>query len=262
MRAATTASTLVLVLMVGLAACGPASNATGCEVPSNVPIDGALLWLKADCGVQAAADGKVTDWASIVGALHALPAGPVFEPILEPDGLAGQPAIQFDGVFNRLDVDLRIDPSAHPDLTVVTVFASDVEDDVTLRKLYGADDGGYDRTVGIDPRATMNYTIFGGTSGVLDYFALSRETPYLTVDSFSSGAFDGWVNGAQALTGAPVAHGGGLPKFYLGGTGTVFLEPWSGPIAEMLVYGRTLTSDERVKVEDYFADKYELRLDR
>src|SRR5262245_8928294 len=262
LRVATTASALALMLV--LAACGQASNETGCEVPSNVPIEGALLWLKADCGVEAGSDGKVTDWASIVGSLHAVPDGPIFQPVLEADGLAAQPAVQFDGALNRLDVDLRIDPSAYPELTVVTVFASDTEDDAPLRKLYGADDGGYDRTVGIDPRATANYTIFAGAgpSGVIDYFTLTADSPYLTVDSYRSGAFDGWVNGAQTLTNVGVAHGAGLPKFSIGGTGNVFLEPWSGPIAEMLVYGRNLTSDERIKVEDYLAAKYELTMDR
>ena len=70
------------------------------------------------------------------------------------------------------------------------------------------------------------------------------------------------MNGAETVAGVAVSHGEGLPKFYLGGHGTVFLEPWEGPIAEMLVYGRSLTDEERVKVEDYLAAKYELTLSR
>ena len=45
-------------------------------------------------------------------------------------------------------------------------------------------------------------------------------------------------------------------------TGIVFREPWKGPIAEMLVYGRSLTPEERIAVEDYLAGKYELTLTR
>ena len=233
-------------------------------MPSDVPIEGALLWLQADCGVQSGSDGKVSDWASIVGSLHATQSEAHLQPVLEPDGLAGQAAIRFDGSFDTLAVDLNIHPAAYPELTVVTVFASDVEDPTTLRKLYGADDGGYDRAVGIDPRAPngMNYTFFGGDAEVEGYFALTADTPYLTVDNFHGEAFDGWVNGAESAAGVPVSHGEGLPIFYLGGHGTVFLEPWEGPIAEMLVYGRSLTQEERIKVEDYLAAKYDLTLSR
>lgn len=252
------------IVAVALGACGQAPNDTGCSVPSDVPIEGALLWLQADCGVQSGSDGEVRDWASIVGSLHATPSATFRQPALESDGLAGHAAIRFDGSFDRLDVDLNIHPATYPELTVVTVFASDVEDPAILRKLYGADDGDYDRTVGLDPRAPngMNYTIFGGQSEVEGYFTLSAETPYLTVDSFRSGFFDGWVNGAETVAGIEVIYGEGLPKFYLGGTGTVFLEPWEGTIAEMLVYGRSLTSEERMEVEDYLAAKYQLTLSR
>jgi hypothetical protein len=43
---------------------------------------------------------------------------------------------------------------------------------------------------------------------------------------------------------------------YLGGTGTVFSEYWSGDLAEIIVYARKLSDAERVQVEDYLAQKY------
>ena len=184
--------------------------------------------------------------------------------MLAPEGLAGHAAIRFDGNGDTLVVDLNIHPAAYPELTVVAVFASEVDQPTTLRKLYGADDGDYDRAVGLDDRAPngMNYTFFGGSSEVEGYFSLSPDTAYLTVDNFRDDEFYGWVNGAESATGIAVNYGEGLPKFYLGGHGTAFFEPWKGPIAEMLVYGRSLTLEERIAVEDYLAAKYELTLNR
>jgi hypothetical protein len=249
---------------LALAACGQATPSSGCEAPSDVPTEGVLLWLQADCGVEST-EGNVTEWSSIIGSLQASQALERQQPEFQAEGLAGHPAVWFDGVFDWLEVDLNIHPEAHPEITVVTVFASDTENTDPLRKLYGSDDGHFDRTVGLDDRAAngMNYGFFGGeTSAVQGYFALSADTPYLTVDSYGPDAFSGWVNGAEAIADRVVGNREGLPKFYLGGTGTVFNEPWNGPIAEMLVYGRNLTDEERMKVEDYLATKYGLTLSR
>jgi cytochrome c-type biogenesis protein CcmH/NrfF len=49
---------------------------------------------------------------------------------------------------------------------------------------------------------------------------------------------------------------------YLGGTGTSYSEYWNGDIAEVIVYGRTLTDAERTQVEDYMAKKYGITLTR
>ena len=265
---------VAVTLMLALAGCGGSgtdpsaeggsSPTSGCTVPPDVPSDGALLWLEADCGVQSGSDGEVSAWSSIVGSLRATQSNTFLQPVLEPEGLAGHAAIRFDGNGDTLAVDLNIHPTAYPELTVVAVFASEVEQPTTLRKLYGADDGDYDRAVGLDDRAPngMNYTFFGGSSEVVGYFSLSPDTPYLTVDNFRDGEFYGWVNGAESATGIAVSYGEGLPKFYLGGHGTAFFEPWKGPIAEMLVYGRSLTTEERIAVEDYLATKYELTLSR
>ena len=261
----------VLTAMLALAGCGGnagspggSSTASGCTVPPDFPSDGALLWLRADCGVESGPDGEVSDWSSIVGSLHATQARVRQQPVLESQGLAGQAAVRFDGDDDKLAVDLDIHPAALPELTVITVFASETDQQTPLRKLYGSDDGGFDRAVGLDDRAMngRNYTVFGGSSEVMGYFSLSPDTPYLTVDNFRADAFYGWVNGEVAIAGNAVSNEEGLSKLYLGGTGIVFREPWQGPIAEMLVYGRSLTDEERIAVEDYLAAKYELELSR
>src|SRR5438067_1231703 len=152
-------------------------------------------------------------------------------------------------------------------LAAILVFAACKQPDAPSppRKLYGADDGGYDRAAGLDDRAEgTNYTVFGGGGGVVGIFKLAANTPYLTVDSYDQPKklLNVWVNGAPAKQNQQIDHGASLDKFYIGGSGTVYHEAWLGNVAEMLVYRRILTDDERKKVEDYLAAKYGLKLTR
>jgi hypothetical protein len=240
---------------------GPDVNIANAAVPTSA----LELWLRADSGVTAGADGKVSSWAVEGSPVKATANDPAKQPTLVPNAIGGKPAVHFDGGTNMLEANINIDPVAAPELTVISVFTSETEAANPLRKLYGADDGGYDRAAGLDDRGGEgnNYTIFGG-NGVIGIFKLAANTPYLTVDSYSQTKkmLNVWVNGAAAKQNQAIDHGAALSKFYIGGTGTVYHEPWLGNVAEMLVYHRVLTDDERKKVEDYLAAKYGLKLTR
>ena len=230
-----------------------------------VPTSGLSLWLRADSGVTAGADGKVSSWAVEGSTVKATAGLPETRPALAQNAIGGKPAVHFDGGTNILEANLNIDPAASPQLTVISVFTSDTDAPTPPRKLYGADDGGYDRAAGLDNRADpFNYTVFGGNADVIGIFKLAANTPYLTVDSYdqTKKMLNVWVNGAPAKQNQQIDHGASLDKFYIGGTGTVYHEPWLGNVAEMLVYRRILTDDERKKVEDYLAGKYGLKLTR
>lgn len=230
-----------------------------------VPTSGLSLWLRADSGVTAGADGKVSVWAVEGSPVKAEAKDAAQQPTLAQNAIGGKPAIHFDGGTQMLEANINIDPAASPELTVISVFTSETDASTPLRKLYGADDGGYDRAAGLDDRAEgMSYTVFGGGGGVVGIMKLAANTPYLTVDSYDQPKkkLNVWVNGAPAKQDVDVDHGAGLDKFYIGGTGTVYHEPWFGNVAEMLVYHRVLTDDERKKIEDYLAAKYGLKLTR
>jgi hypothetical protein len=230
-----------------------------------VPTNGLSLWLRADSGVTAGADGKVSAWAVEGSPVKATADSPEKQPTVAQNAIGGKPAIHFDGGTQMLEANLNIDPAASPQVTVISVFSSETDTPSPLRKLYGADDGGYDRAAGLDDRAEgFNYTVFGGSAGVVGIFKLAANTPYLTVDSYdqTKKVLNVWVNGAPAKQNQEIDHGAGLEKFYIGGTGTVYHEPWLGNVAEMLVYRRILTDDERKKIEDYLAGKYGMKLGR
>lgn len=241
----------------------PPADVSAANAP--VPTGGLSLWLRADSGVTFGADGKVSAWALEGSSVKATAAAPEQQPTLAQNAIGGKPAVHFDGGTQMLEANLDIDPAASPELTVISVFTSETDAPTPLRKLYGADDGGYDRAAGLDDRGDgTNYTVFGGGAGVVPIVKLAANTPYLTVDSYDQPKkmLNVWVNGAPAKQNQQIDHGAALDKFYIGGTGTVYHEPWLGNVAEMLVYRRILTDDERKKIEDYLAGKYSLKLTR
>lgn len=237
------------------------------EAPGSIPQQGLALWLRADAGVTADASGNVSAWASQSSPIKAVADKANQQPKLVANDIGGKPAVHFDGKDNILTAPLDINPSAAPQLTVISVFKSDTDARSPLRKLYGHDDGGYDRTAGLDNRASdtkENYVIFGGTAGVVGIFALQANTPYVTVDSYDNAqkTINTWVNGAPAKQNIRAEHQKGLTTFSIGASGTYYHEMWMGSVAEMLVYTRTLSDNERKTIETNLAAKYHLTLTR
>ena len=229
--------------------------AAGAPIPAN----GVLLWLRAD----DAQPGKLASWQNaLVPNVTATPVHADAPPSVAANAINGHAAVTFDGTDQQLMTSIDIGPVRMPDGTVITVFRSRTPETL-LRKLYGDDNGGYDRAVGLDNRGDgKNFTLFNG-SDVAGYFQLEAEKTYVLVDQYSPKEFSGWVNGNPALSQAkcdwaPEA----LPNMYLGGSGTSYGEYWKGDIAEVIVYARHLSDAERMQVEDYLAAKYGVTITR
>ncbi len=234
---------------------------------SPIPANGVLLWLTGDDALTSATNGKVQTWQNAaVPNVTAKSAKPEQSPAAAANALNGHATVQFDGTDQMLMTSIDISPSRMPEGTVITVFRSKTADKSPLRKVYGDDNGGYDRAIGLDDRSgDKNFTLFSG-GGVVSYFNLEADKPYIVVDEYSPKAFSGWVNGNAALTNIECSWGDkpedALPNMYLGGTGTSYSEYWNGDIAEVIVYGRKLSDAERTQVEDYLAKKYGITLTR
>lgn len=237
----------------------------GVTLPAGAPIpaSGVVLWLVAD-DAKAGADGKISSWsnAAVPGAT-ATADKPELQPSLASAALNGHAAVRFDGEQNMLMTNVDISPAKMPDVTIFAVFTSKTDKKAPLRKLYGDDNGAYDRAAGLDTRGgDHNYTVFAGSADVLGYFDLKADTPYITADQFTKSDFSGWVNGKAALQKVAATWGEALPNLYIGGTGTSYHEMWQGDLAEMIVYGRVLTDPERMQVEDYLGKKYGVAIAR
>jgi len=238
----------------------PATLAAGAPIPAN----GVLLWLAGDDALASATGGKVQSWKNAqVPNGTATAVLPNAMPAAVANAINGHAAVRFDGTNQQLVTTIDIGPKRMPEGTIITVFNSKTADPMPLRKVYGDDNGGYDRAAGLDNRGEpKNYTVFTG-NGVAGYFQLEANKNYLTVDEFSSNDFSGWVNGKSALSKEAAAWSEeALPNLYIGGTGTQYEEYWNGDVAEVIVYARILTDAERTQVEDYLAKKYGITLDR
>lgn len=231
---------------------------------SPIPASGVLLWLSADDAVGSAKDGKVQSWQSpLVQNATAQAVHPDKLPAVVANAINGHAVVRFDGTDQMLMSSVDIGPARMPEGTVITVFRSATAEASPLRKLYGDDNGGYDRAVGLDDRGgDKNFTVFKG-SGVAGYFQLTTDAAYVVVDEYSPKEFSGWVNGSVTLAKVSADwQDDALPNLYIGGTGTVYNEFWHGDLAELIVYARKLSDSERVQVEDYLGQKYGVAMTR
>jgi hypothetical protein len=223
-----------------------------------IPAQGVALWLVAD----DAQPGKLAAWTnSAVAGVTATAAKPEEQPEVVAKALNGHNVVRFDGEQNMLVTTVDISPARMPEATIFAVFNSKTDAKDPLRKLYGDDNGSYDRAAGLDGRGEKNYNVFTG-NGVTAYFDLKANDTYITADQMTKTEFNGWVNGKKMLDKVAAAWEDALPNLYIGGTGTVYHEPWQGDLAELIVYGRVLNDQERMQVEDYLAKKYGLTLAR
>jgi len=236
------------------------SLAAGAPIPGN----GLALWLTGD-DAKSVAGGKLASWTNpLVPNVSASATEATAQPSVAANAINGHAAVRFDGETNMLKTNIDISPASWPDVTVITVFNSATDAKNPLRKVYGDDNGNYDRAAGLDDRSgdEKNYIIFAGDHGVAGYFVLKASQLYLTTDQYTATELNGWVDGKPAITKLVTHWDEALPNMYIGGTGTSYNEFWKGDIAEMIVYARVLTDAERTQIEDYLAKKYGMTLAR
>lgn len=229
----------------------------------SIPSRGVVLWLVGD-DAKTEFGGALKSWGNpYLPGVTANADRPEMQPTVVADGLNGHGVVRFDGMTNMMETNVDISPKQMPNATVFAVFNSRTDAASPLRKLYGDDDGGYDRAAGLDDRGSggKNYAVFIGT-GVAGDFTLKANEAYVTADQFTKGDFSSWVNGKEALQRINAEWSTALPNLYIGGSGTVYHEQWQGDIAEFIVYSRVLSDLERMQVEDYLAKKYGVALTR
>ncbi|HEX9984795.1 MAG TPA: hypothetical protein VGF69_16150 [Thermoanaerobaculia bacterium] len=221
-----------------------------------IPVDGVALWLTGDDALTQATRGKLSSWTGRIAGITASTETATAQPTVMPAKANGHAVVRFDGLDDMLATNVDFSPQGMPQATVFAVFSSNTASATPLRKLYGNDDGNFDRGVGLDPRAIeTNYGFFTG-EGVSKYFTLEPRRYYLTADEYTRTGFSGWVDGRRTVIDTPTRWGETQLMLHIGGTGPTWFEPWQGDIAEMIVYNRSLSNAERKEVEKYLTEKY------
>jgi hypothetical protein len=183
------------------------------------------------------------------------------EPALRPDEGFRDGAYQFAGA-QRLIAPININPAEKPALTMGAWVK--FTDSSGLRKVIGSDDGGWDRTIGIDNRddGITRYTTFIGNGPPL------RGTPTPSNPeawSFIAATYN-QVSGQVVMyvdldatttddplvaVSGPTGFGSGFPTTAIGGLRPDNAnEGWSGWIDNVFFYEKVLTADELTTLRD------------
>ena len=232
------------------------------EAVWSIPSRGVVLWLIGD-DAKPEYGGALATWSNpYLPTAKATADRPEMQPSVASEAINQHAVVRFDGIANIMQANIDISPATMPNLTICAAFTSRTDAPTPLRKLYGDDDGGFDRAAGLDNRGgDKNFTIFTGSGAQGDFSLQSNET-YVTCDAYTKTDVSTWVNGKETLVRVPGTWGTALPNMYIGGTGPNYHEPWQGDIAEIVVYSRVIADLERMQVEDYLAKKYGVALTR
>jgi hypothetical protein len=222
-------------------------------------IDGLALWLVSDRDITFDADG-VSIWSDLSGNdNHATQGSAAFRPAFVAHGLGRRPVLRWDGADDRLDLGLTL--SAPLDGLTVALVARMAQDDCQLHVTFGGfgelrvSDGGD------PPLPTWQTTDTTATPDILTADRGVNDTNWHALVGRYSATGAGnnkqlYVDGA--LAGERLAHGGNaLGSGNVQGelTATSGSVP-AGDVAELVIYDRALTDEERAQLERYFVNRY------
>jgi MYXO-CTERM domain-containing protein len=159
--------------------------------------------------------------------------------VTQVTGYQGQ-AYEFNGSNSYIRIPLNINPSNHPTLTMGAWVKSDVN--VTGKQVISNDNGGFDRTIGIDNRGGgLGWSAFTGTSTVLGYEPVSTGVwtfIAVTYDQANATATL-YVNGESFTQAATLNDGNTFTRI---GSNPGFGEYFDGVIDNVFFFDEVLSS--------------------
>jgi hypothetical protein len=231
-----------------------------------VPSAGLVQWLRSEDAVADVADGaanRVKRWDNQTqygNSVHALQSTTNRMPEKIAGVLNGKPVLRFDAVAGEYDSMKATLVALDKTYSVVAVFAPRASDGTERVVLQGA---------GATSRLSVtNGLILRQASGVVSQLAPAQTNQaaiaVMTCDAQESKFYLNGVNLTQS--GAPVGlwKSTGSSVLYLGaGTGDSALNlPLEGDLAEVLVYDRLISDNERRRVEAYLSARYAIPMAR
>lgn len=212
------------------------------------------LWWRAD---SAVVNDQTTAmrWKSRVGLGVALQTNQGRVPLLIPNGLQGRPVIRFDGSNDDLSTNVT-GPGGNA-FTVFTVTKAATHAD--YRSVVSFDgSGGYMLYPFIWGGTNQRWRISNDDQGIGQNNVVARQGGRwnISVASWESGAqARSWNNGVSDASWS--ANTSPLPDVPLWiGTNAAETERFKGDLAEVLIYNRALSTQERESIERYLSGRH------
>ncbi|NMH86204.1 LamG-like jellyroll fold domain-containing protein [Flavivirga algicola] len=222
------------------------------------------LWLKADAGVEEAANDSAEDTDPVLNWLDrtdnnndATQATGTNQPIFTENAINFNPMVDFDGTNHEM----LATTASNATMTIFAVAEGTYNTTKHLLNLNGGGSG----SVSIEQTSATAFQgrYYDGSvpTGVVST-TIADGVPFLVNYDFVAGSNSQLYDAGVAQTAAST-NANTLPASLTAGIGTHptnTARRWDGGIAELIVFNQALTSGERDQVESYLAIKYGITL--
>lgn len=228
-----------------------------CIVPSSgIPQGGMLMWLKASTGVTKDGNGFVSYWADQSGAGNNVSQSTAaLQPVLDLSAANGRPAVKFQGGGNVLQTSGLVAPADGPFSVLTFVSPTSIASPQTIYWQGGSSStNGYG--AGLTTPANLSASWGGSSAQITQTDPAAVGKWYLVSTTYDQSFHRMWVNGVSAGSAPKVDSNFNGGVFSIGNYGPAPTQGFNGDIAEVLVYNRALSDDERSSAERYLKYKY------
>lgn len=231
-------------------------------VPTNVSaeaIQKSLAWhLRADAVTTSSNESRIQSVQDLSAhGRNARQDSPEAQPTLMTNRWNGRPAIHFNGQGQFLQISGQ--PVSGQELTIICVVSDDASTGhrEVISNWNSADNVGSSLFLGLTDEKTVRFSDVFANAGEI----VERHRPFiLSVVNGNHGAAvfqSGRVIGSQT---SPLSQRKLDTPWVIGQQGNINGEFWHGDIAEIRVYDRALSNEERRSVESELAERYGLNL--
>lgn len=221
------------------------------------------LWLRAE-DIIAADGSAVGVWPTASSDLvTASQSTASLRPIFRAGGINGRPAIEFDGINDRLDLSSNVFAAPNLPLTMFAVIRTQDTNGHVFGT--GSSDPGFLATYGLaitveNGAATLKANSAGSGVHLSANSAVNDDRVRIIAAVTRGGASTVFVDCRARGTSIAPANPWGYIKSTIGASdgsnlGTS-MDPFAGSIAELIVVPNALGYDERTAIEGYLATKY------
>jgi hypothetical protein len=226
--------------------------------PSDLPVRKDLaLWLRADRGVTADEQGRVSAWADTSGQSHQATMKELARrPTLARDALNGKPSLRFSGNGQFVRLAGQVITSQQYSIFAVANDKANGSHREIFSNWNGAAGNSINSlflgtTADNDVRFSDNFPLAGKLQQREQHFLLAAIS-----GSDGAAVYQNGVPLAQRRT--PLATRNLKTPYVIGQQGNINAEYWNGDIAELVVFNRALSDQELRQVTRYITNRYAL----